>query len=127
MKDINELVNFAKSDEDVLAVTLFGSAVRRDNSDESDIDVCLVLKSTKKYSNIDFSKKRLIYLKNFDFDIQIYQQLPIYIRQRILKDNKMLFCTNENEMYNIAFKTIQEFNDFEHIYREYLQVVEYGR
>lgn len=122
MNKTDELVNTAKLDEEILAVILFGSSARRENLRYSDVDICLILKP-QGYSAKYLSSKKLKYLKEFNLDIQIFQQLPIYIKKRVVKEGKILFCKDENEMYKIAFKTIEEFTDFEHIYRDYLKEV----
>jgi len=75
------------------------------------------------YNPAELSQKKLEYLKLFDMDIQVFQQLPLYNRTRIIKEGKILFCANEDELYEIVFSTIREFGDFEHIYRHYLREV----
>lgn len=122
MNKTNELVNTAKLDGEILAVILFGSGAHRKNLRYSDVDICLILKP-QEYSAKYLSSKKLEYLKEFNLDIQIFQQLPIYIKKRIVKEGKILFCKDEDEMYKVAFKTIEEFTDFEHIYRDYLKEV----
>jgi len=112
----------AKSDKEILAVFLFGSQARGNAHKDSDVDICLALEPNS-FSPIKLSRKKLEYLKICDLDIQIVQQLPIYIQQRILKDGKVLFCRNEDRLYELAFKIIREFEDFRHIYRDYLAEV----
>ncbi|MBA7510306.1 hypothetical protein ES705_02282 [subsurface metagenome] len=122
MNIINELVKIAKLDKEILALILFGSITRQENLNDSDVDICIILKS-REYSAKHLSYKKLKYLKEFNLDIQIFQQLPIYIKKRVMKEGKILFCKDEDEMYKIAFKTMEEFTDFEHIYRDYLKEV----
>jgi len=115
------IIKKAKKDKDILAVILFGSFARKEPY--RDIDICLVL-YPKKYSKLSLSRKKLQYLTDFHkTDIQVYQQLPIYIRSRILKEGKVLFCKNEDPLYDIAFETIKDFNDFEPRYKTYLEGV----
>jgi len=115
------IVKKAKKDKDILAVILFGSFARKEP--HHDIDVCLVL-YPKKHAKLSLSRKKLEYLTDFNkTDIQVYQQLPIYIRARILKEGKVLFCKNEDTLYDIAFETIKDFNDFEPRYKTYLEGV----
>jgi hypothetical protein len=108
----------AKADMDILAVILFGSTARGESTAESDTDVCIVL--NKHFSPSAFSAKRLQYLAAADLDIVIYQQLPIYIRLRVIKEGKVLFCRDEDMLYEIALKNARDFEDFRHIYMEYL-------
>jgi hypothetical protein len=121
-KKTEGLINKAKKDKKVIAVALYGSSL---NGKGRDTDICIFL--DKKYPNLEMSKKRLEFLKDFgSFDIQIFQQLPIYIRKRILKEAKILFCKNLDLLYEIYFSTIKEFNFFEKLYNMYLQEVKHG-
>ena len=121
---MDKLLEMAHQDDDVLAVLLFGSVARGEQTPLSDIDICLVLiPQNKSYRNIDLSYKRLEYLKQFDMDIQIFQQLPIYIRRRVLKEGKVLFVRDEDTLYDLAIRTAKAFEDFKHIYYAYLEEV----
>jgi predicted nucleotidyltransferase len=42
-KSLNKLLAKARSDEDVLAVMLYGSEARQEQNSTSDIDICLIL------------------------------------------------------------------------------------
>jgi len=119
---LEKLLTRARQDEEVLAVFLFGSVIREEQTPLSDIDLCLVL--IPKRTPIEptaFSHKRLDYLKNFAFDIQIFQQLPLYVRRRILKEGRILFVRDEALLYELAFHTAQAFEDFRPIYLSYLE------
>jgi hypothetical protein len=119
---LEKLLAKARQDEDVLAVFLFGSIVREEQTHLSDIDLCLVLgPKPTPFEPTDFSRKRLDYLKNFAFDIQIFQQLPLYVRRRILKEGRILFVRDEALLYELAFYTAQAFEDFRPIYLSYLE------
>jgi len=122
---LTALLARAERDPEVLAVILFGSRARGKDTPDSDIDICLVLEP-RSYSDLELSKKKLDYLAEFDLDIQIYQQLPLYIRHRVLREGKVLFCRNEDKLYDLAFRTIREYEDFKHIYREYLEEIAHG-
>lgn len=119
---LDTLLQKAALDADVLAVTLFGSIASGKSHKLSDIDICIML-MPGKYNPSFISHKKLEYLMDFDFDIHIYQQLPIYIRQRIIKEGRVLFCRDEDILYKLAFRTAQEFEDYKHIYCEYLEEV----
>ncbi len=114
----------ARQDADVLAVILFGSVGRHEESPLSDIDVCLVLTpQTKPCGRTTLSHKRLEYLNHFDLDVHVFQQLPVYIRRRVLKEGQVVFVRDENLLYEVAFRTAQHFEDFKHIYNGYLEQV----
>ena len=121
-KHLNTIIEEVKTDKEILALFLFGSTARKENDKHSDIDICLVL-TPRSYNPRELSQKKLSYLKRFNLDIQVFQQLPIYIKTRVLKEGKVLHCKDEDALYDIAFTVIQEFADFEPIYRDYLKEV----
>jgi len=126
-KELERLLRRAHEDAAVLAVLLFGSAARGELSSHSDIDVCLVLEpQPKSYARTSLSRKRLEYLQHFDLDVHVFQQLPLYIRRRVLKEGQVLFVRDEDLLYDVAFRTAQAFEDFKHIYYEYLERVAYA-
>jgi hypothetical protein len=67
-------------------------------------------------------RKRWEYLR-FDLDIKIFQQLPLYVRRRVLKEGIVLLVKDEDQLYELAFRTAKEFEDFKHIYRDYLEAI----
>jgi predicted nucleotidyltransferase len=116
------LVARAKSVPDVLAVILFGSRARADVTLESDVDVCLVLGAEPR-SDLAGAHKRLAYLGDADVDLTVFQQLPLYVRSRVLKEGTILFVRDEDALYALAARTARAFEAFRHIYRQYLDQV----
>lgn len=122
MKNIfNNLTDEAKKDKDILAVALFGSYARGEK--HRDIDIALILSNKK--AKIEMSKIRLKYLSKFgsDFDIHIFQQLPVYIKTRVLKEGKFILNKNEDKVYEIAFQTMKEFGFYKKIYYNYINTI----
>ncbi|MBF0532496.1 MAG: nucleotidyltransferase domain-containing protein [Candidatus Omnitrophica bacterium] len=120
-----KIINQVKSDPQILAVMLFGSVARGENLVGSDVDLCFILQPGEKQLQ-DMSQKRLDYLADFLFDIHIFQQLPIYIQKRVIGEGQVIFCRDDDSLYDVAFKMIREYSDFEHIYRDYLEEVSHG-
>ncbi|MDI6916840.1 MAG: nucleotidyltransferase domain-containing protein [Thermoplasmatales archaeon] len=120
-----DFIKKVEKDKDVLAVILFGGIVKRKTY--SDVDVCIVLK-TESYNNLFLSKKKLEYVAFLDekFDVQIFQQLPLYIRIRILKEGKVMFCKDESLLYEFAYETIKDSEDYQKIYTNYLEGISYA-
>ncbi|MEK6874066.1 MAG: nucleotidyltransferase domain-containing protein [Nanoarchaeota archaeon] len=123
-KNILKFIEKARVDADVLAIALFGSMAR--GEPHRDIDLCIFL--NRKMTNKEMTDKRIKYLNNASdkLDIHIFQQLPVYIRVRILKEGKILFCNDEDSLYEIAFDIIKEFNLYEKVYNMCLGGVENG-
>ena len=121
LKHLEKLIEKIEKDSDVLAVMLFGSHAR--NEKFSDVDICVVLKP-RKFAHLYLSRKRLRYSTAFpNLDVQIFQQLPLPLRIRILKEGKVMFCKDEDSLYDLAFSTIREFELFKPMYLSYLESV----
>ena len=121
-RDLNGLVRHGRKDAEVSAVILFGSSAHGKSGKGSDVDVCLLLQP-RPYGAKELSGKKLAYLKLFDLDVQVFQQLPLYLKKRVIAEGRILLCKDENALYDTAFSVIREFADFEHIYRDYLKEV----
>lgn len=122
---LDSLLHAAEQDDRILAVLLYGSRARADAHASSDTDVCLVLRPQLD-PKIEAADVQTDYFKFHDLDIRIYQRLPVYVRQRILKEGKVLHVTSEDDLYEVAFRTIREFEDFRPFYLAYLEEVAHG-
>ena len=67
-------------------------------------------------------KKRLNYLKGVSdkFDIQIFQQLPLYVRISVLRDGRILYLKDKKRLYNLAYETLKSYTFFEKYYLDYI-------
>jgi len=92
---VRRVLERARRDPDVLAVMLFGSHARSEASAASDVDLCLVLAS-ETLTNLEMSRRRLAYLAGGADDLVIFQQLPLAVRSRVLKEGKVLFVRDED-------------------------------
>lgn len=122
---LESLLNAVESDDRILAVMLYGSRAREDAREDSDTDISLVLRADQD-PRVAGAAVQLEYLRFHDLDIRVYQRLPIYIRQRVLKDGRVLFVKDEDELYEIAFRTVRDFEDYRPFYLAYLDEVANG-
>jgi predicted nucleotidyltransferase len=122
---LERLVAAARGDSQVLAVLLFGSQARGTAHEGSDVDVCLMLEPGTA-SALDASRKRLDYLAQGDLDVVVFQQLPLHVRSRVLKEGTVLFSRDEDRLYELAIRTARAFDGFKHHQRRYLEAVARG-
>ncbi len=120
MKELKQLIDLAKKDREILAVIIFGSAARGEKFE--DIDICLVM--GKNFDMNKAGKKRINFSSLSDkFDVHIFQQLPLYIRPRIFREGKVIFCRDREALYDISFATAREFEDFKPIHKSQVEAV----
>ncbi len=119
-KALNTLVGKAKKDKKILAVMVFGSYAR--GEEYRDIDVALVL-YPEKPKPLEASNIRIKYSGISDkLDVHVFQQLPLYIQKRILKEGKIILCKNENAFYEVNIISVREIGDFMPKYLRFLGV-----
>ena len=123
-KTIQKIVEQTQKDKVVIAVAFFGSYAR--GEPHRDVDVCIFLKPAEYTSEFLSSKKLEYTQENPKYDVQVFQQLPLYIQKRILKEAKIINCKNEDLLYDLYFLTLRDFGHYEHIYEGYLEAVESG-
>jgi uncharacterized protein len=117
---LDVLLKAVERDARVLAVLLYGSEARNEARSDSDTDVCLVL-GLEVDSGRTGSQVQLDHIGYPGLDVRVFQRLPLYVRQRVLKDGKVLFVRNEDELYELAFRTIRSYEEFRPFYLDYLQ------
>jgi len=71
---------------------LYGSEARNEARSDSDTDVCLVL-GLEVDSGRTGSQVYLDYIGYPGLDVRVFQRFPLYVRQRVLKDGKVLFAS----------------------------------
>ena len=118
--ELENILKKARKDKDVIAVILFGSHARGTATRGSDIDICLVLEKTSK----DL-EKRIEYMISDNLDVHVFQSLPIYVRIRVLGEGKVLVSKDDDFLYALAIRTIQEYEDFRKYHMQYLEAL-YG-
>ncbi|WP_371803866.1 hypothetical protein [Candidatus Lokiarchaeum ossiferum] len=107
----------AKEDPEIIGMMLYGSADK--NSYYNDVDIALFLKN--KLSPEQMFQKRLLFLAEAPekLDIQIFNLLPLTIQHNVIAGSTLY---ETEAMYELVYRTIREFEDFERYQKEYLEV-----
>ena len=116
--DLDDVVDKIKENDKVQFIILYGSAAENRMTEESDIDICVGYDGSKEKAS-KFRYDILSRLFEDKYDIQIFQLLPLYVRKEVLK-GEVLYCRDKQELYDIAYEFIREFDDFKHRYYDYI-------
>lgn len=121
---IHPVLEQATEDTAVLAVILFGSRARGEATAASDVDLCVVLSPNKRTTEDLVSiRERYLPFLTPRRSICVFEQLPLYVKHRVLKEGKILLCKDEDALYEVAYRTAQAFEDYKPFYRRYLEEV----
>ena len=111
-EDAHSVVNKIKKigGKKIKFIILYGSFAEGNQTPLSDIDLSVYYEGTKE----ERFKFRMEALGNVNdkFDIQIFQDLPLYIRKEVISHGKILYQKNYSEIFDIFIKTIKSFGDF---------------
>jgi len=99
-------------------IVLYGSLAEGRAMADSDVDLCIYYDASPEESST-FRFRALSELCSDRYDVQIFEQLPLYIRMDVLK-GRVLYCPDERFLYDIALETIREFDDFKHRLYDYI-------
>ncbi len=116
--ELERVVEKIKGIENVQFIILYGSVAEGRMTEESDVDLCVGYDGDEE----EASRVRFEILSElFDdrYDIQIFQLLPLYVRKEVLKGD-VLYRRDKQELYDIAYDLIREFDDFKHRYYDYI-------
>jgi uncharacterized protein len=113
MKKLKEMPDFDR----VKFVFLYGSYIKNKQNKFSDIDFAIYFNGNDK----ERFKFRLKLLGNLpdNFDVQIFQDLPLFVRMNVLK-GKVVYCADEDILYDAARDTVQRFESFKEYYYDYI-------
>jgi len=98
-------------------IILFGSRARGEARKDSDVDLCVYYKGTPREA-FEF-RMRVLGVLLEEYDVQIFQLLPVYLRKECL-GGRVLFCRDETFLYDLAYETLKEWEDFKRYYYDYL-------
>jgi len=88
--------NFEFIKDKVFALILFGSFARNEQTEKSDIDICIVVKDKERIKEV--WDKILESGLTAKYDIKIFETLPLKLKVEIMRGGKIIWCENEKEL-----------------------------
>ncbi len=109
---VSDVINKIKAigGDKVRFVVLYGSAAKGRFTKLSDIDIAVFYNGDKN-ERFEFRMKILGRVSS-EFDIQIFQDIPLYMQKDILSTGKVIYFVNYIETFEIFMKVIRGFEDF---------------
>ena len=104
--------------EKVRFIILFGSAAEGRAKETSDIDLCIGYEGDRE-EGARFRLAVLSELYDDRYDVQIFENLPLYVRMEVLR-GRVVYCPDEHYLYDVAYQTIREFDAFKHRLYDYI-------
>jgi len=115
VEKIKKDLKFIEKISEVHSVLLFGSYVKGDKTERSDIDVCLVVprvkeKEINRILGLVVSKLS----KKENYDISIFESLPLFMKAEVIENHIVLFSRDILELYEYFYFYRKIWNDQKH-------------
>ncbi|AAB84811.1 MULTISPECIES: nucleotidyltransferase domain-containing protein [Methanothermobacter] len=107
--------------ERIRFIILYGSALR--GGEWSDIDLAIYYDAEEDEAS--YYRFRVLSEVDEIFDVQIFQQLPLYVQVEVLR-GEVIYCDDQRFLYDTAWKTIRDFDDFRHRFYDYIGLERMG-
>ena len=104
--------------EKVRFIILYGSAAEGRARIGSDLDLAVYYDGDHEEA-ARFRFAALSELCDDRYDIQIFSHLPLYVQTEVLR-GKVIYCPDERFLYDVAYRTIRDFDDFKHRLYDYI-------
>lgn len=104
--------------ERVRFIFLYGSVAEGRETQDSDIDLCIYYEGNDREAG-EFRFAALKSLFDDRFDIQLFLDLPLYVRMEVIR-GRLIYAPDQRFVYDVAYATIREFEAFKHRLYDYI-------
>ena len=88
--------------KDILGILLFGSYSKDQQTNRSDIDICVVAPHIDNHDLYSYILSQ-IDVKTKKYDIRMFSELPIHIKIRIIEDGELIYSPNQYDLYEYFY------------------------
>jgi len=89
--------------KDILAILLYGSVAKGEDTPQSDIDICIVSPSCKDKKSLLNEIYRKLDVFSKKYDVRFFEELPLYIQINVIKSNKIIYSKDVYELYEYFY------------------------
>ncbi|MCX6689059.1 MAG: nucleotidyltransferase domain-containing protein [Methanoregula sp.] len=112
---VRHVVDELYANEMVVALILFGSVVRRQARQYSDIDLCIISRTNISESD----QQQLLSYGSWGIDLSLFGALPLPIRFRVIREGSVVFCKSPLLLHRIKIDTIRNYLDLAPLIRRH--------
>jgi len=99
--------------KDILGILLFGSYVAGDQTNRSDIDICVVAPNEDPVKILSYILQKINVSKK-NYDVRLFQELPLYIKIRIIHKGIVIYSPDKYDLYEYFYFYRKLWNDQKH-------------
>jgi len=93
-------------------VFLFGSRAEGVSRNCSDYDIAVYYDAQEDERYLFL--KKVLSIVDLSFDVHTFQDMPLVLKSKVLRDGKILYCDDYEFLFRIANNVRREYEDFKH-------------
>lgn len=121
------LAKYCKDKDEILLAFIFGSAVSGHLSDQSDVDIAVLFRSTPAFSEVLGMRAKVSEITGRETDLVVLNDASPVLRMQVLKNGKLLKSKDAVIYSNFFVKTVKEYDDLKYIRKEAEENILRGR
>lgn len=82
-------------------VLLYGSVVKDECNERSDIDLCVVAPAAR--DKIEFSRWILSNVRDEQYDVRLFELMPLYLRMEVVEYGEVVYSRDIYELYEYFY------------------------
>ena len=102
LDQIHDDFSYVIEKKDILGILVYGSYSKNNNTNRSDIDICIVAPNEDLHQLISFVLQNINVDAN-KYDIRLFNELPLYIKIHIIEDGILVYSHNELDLYEFFY------------------------
>lgn len=111
-KDEDQIKRDLKSlQRHALAILLYGSKVRNESTERSDVDICVVAPNA---DHKELYREILRISGKGGYDIKLFEKLPLFMKMEVIKNHKIIYTKNIRDLYEYFYRFRKLWKDQEH-------------
>jgi predicted nucleotidyltransferase len=113
--DITEQIReYFKELENIIAVFLFGSFLTGKLNEESDLDIAVLFAKKPETKDILNMQNDLIDFTKNDIDLVLLNDASPILARQVIEKGKEIFCNDHTEKAKFIIKTVNEYDDLKY-------------
>ncbi len=115
--DREEVLTRAKRDflflrDRVLGIMLFGSWVRGEANERSDIDLCIIAPEVEDKASL--WREAISEPRDSRYDVRIFELLPLYMKMAVIEEGVVVYSREVLDLYEYFYPFRREWGDQKH-------------
>ena len=102
IEEIQQDFNNVIEEKKIQGLLLFGSSVLNQNTNRSDIDICVVAPEENVFDLLSYITKNINVVKK-KYDTRIFSELPLFIKIQIIEDGILVYSPNKYDLYEFFY------------------------